>query len=174
MFFFLDSIYKRYIFVTICSNMDGPRGYHTEWSKPTPVSDSLILGWCPRSYIFYKLQGSMDAAGPGTTLWVSTPIGRWMSFHADETIHSTSHILQRRDHPPKVYAPVFKEHSARCTLQDILTECHVPSKIWEKIGFGRIICYPSLFSHTLKYNNNNGKLKCGYYTFNLNLSFYAH
>ena len=70
---------------------------------------------------------------------VSTYIQRGISFHVDLTIDSTPHILQWRDCWLKVYAPSFKDHSAIWMLQEGLTECHCPSKIWEKIRIRQIL-----------------------------------
>ena len=137
--------------------MHEPTDYHPEWSKPTPVSDSPIPGWGPR-ICFLQVLGSMDAAGPRTTFL-------HFYFHMDWDILSCGfdywfhlpHFAMKR---LLTQSSIFKEHSAIWMLQEGLTECHCPSKIWEKIRIRQILMlsFPSIF-HIL-YNENTESESC--------------
>ena len=115
-------------------------------------------GWA-QEFVFYKFWVVWILLVQGPHSCVSTSIRRGISFHMDLTINSISHILQWRDYWLKVYAPIFKEHSAIWMLQEGLTECHCPSTIWEKIRIRQILMLSFISIFHILYNMIILKLK---------------
>ena len=130
--------------------MHEPTDYLPEWSKPTPVSDSLILGWGPR-ICFLQVLGSMDAAGPETTFlhfyfhmdWDILSCGFDYWFHLP--LFAMKRLLTQSIWLKVLFSKNILQYEC---YKKVSQNATVPPKSEKKLGLGRFLCYPSLVFST--------------------------